>query len=1162
MTASVFISYARATSSASAEALHAELTRVGISAFLDRVELSVGERFPAALMEALLSSHLVVIFADALYFQRWYCLAELRMALAPALALPPGAPRKEVEAALSPLVLALPAEGLPQQELERLPPPLRTVHWPAAGNTSALVTLVRERLELSPTSLGQRLEAAGVLEELRSKFQQESAVPPPGQLAGRILYPLDLEPSLGSAFVGRADELWRLDFMLSTVRGEASTNTAPAVALEGGGGFGKTRLALEYVHRMGASRFPGGVIWIDADAGEARLDAQHHEVLRTFRPGVPELRTFHEQGRNVAKELAQALHALPAQKPVLFVVDNVPEPEPGKAPHPLRRYCPAIGKVSLLVTSRSRVSLGESGVQFLPVDTLTPEAAVSLLNQGLENTRVAQETWLRIADWVGNLPLALELLNRVLVLGGLTVDELVRRTEHVRPAAELDKQMDALRGQLPEGRLRGITEAFTLSYQRLTEREREAARLIAQLSPAPILFETLKALDAEGFPPAVRNALVARSFVTRLSGREKHWLGRMHRVLADFLRSQASAPIAEAMRVCQGFVKLLPPGLGKEPRVWGLIDLHLPHATWVFHTLSQAEHLSDEPSFVKLGLSIGEFLLATGDLQGAFEYTDWLRERAQGALGPEHELTLAATSMLAQVLQEGGHVLSARQLKEEVVELRRRTHGDEHPTTLAALHNLAVALQDEGRWSEALALREQGLATARRTLGPEHPQTVSAMSDLAASLLRVDELARARALLEQVLELLRRNEGDDSHKILSAKGNLAAVLERQGNAQEARALEEQVVEGRLKLFGEEHPATQRAITNLAVTLRALGELHRSRELLETVLEVRRRLLGSEHPDTLNTMSHLATVLHDLGNLAASRKHKEEVHETLTRTLGEDHPTSLIEMNNLAVTLCYQGEPSSARPLAQRGLELSTRRLGEGHPISVALLATLAMSLESLGEFSEARSLREREVKSLRDTLGAEHPETLVATTLLARLLSEQEQLREAAEMLEQTVPAIVRARGPEHPQTITAMNYLAVVYRKQGHIQRAREMYERLLEVNQRVHGAEHLETLTVMHNLAEVMQQQGESPRARALYEKTLRACIQTLGLENPYTAMTAWDLLWLLTETHAPRPAIEEQLRNLLWVLDRDPRSLMPSLRTIQQGLFRMMDESPHGG
>ncbi len=1158
MSPSVFISYARATSSASAEALHQELARVGVPAFLDRAELSVGERFPGALMEALLSSSVVVVFADAAYFKRWYCLAELRIALAPAIALPSGAPRMELDAALSPLVLALPPEGLPREELERLPPPLRETHWPAAGDTHVLISLVHEKLALSPASLGQRLAATGGLEALRAKFQQESAVPAPGNLTGKFLYPLDLVPSLGTAFVGRADELWRLDFMLSTLRGDASTNTAPAVALEGGGGFGKTRLALEYVHRLGVTRFPGGVIWIDADAGEGRLEAQHHEVLRNLQPGVPDLRTFHEQGRSVATELAQALHALPAREPVLFVVDNVPEPEPGKSPHPLRRYCPAIGKIALLVTSRRRVSLGESGVQSLPVDTLEPNAAVALLTQGLEGTRVLQETWLRIADWVGHLPLALELLNRVLLLGGLTVEELVQRAERVGPAAELDRQMEALRGQLPEGRLRGITEAFTLSYQRLTEAEREAARLIAQLSPAPILFETLKALYPEGFPPALRTALVARSFVTRISGREKHWLGRMHRVLADFLRSQAPDPIEEALRICRGFVKLLPPGFVAEPRVWPLIDLHLPHASWVFHTLSKAERLSDEPSFVKLGLSIGEFLLATGDLAGALEYTGWLRDRTQESLGPEHELTLTATALLAQVYQEGGQPSIARELKEAVVELRRRTLGDEHPATLGALNNLAVALQADGQWTEALALREQVLEASQRTLGLEHPNTLSAMSNLAASLVLRDELARARALSEQHLELLRRTKGDDSREVLTAKGHLAAVLERQGDAQGARALEEQVVDGRLRLFGEEHAATQDAMVNLAMTLRTLGEFHQSRELLDKVLEVRRRLLGEEHPDTLFTMSKLGIVLHDLGSFAPSRKLKEDVLKTLERTLGEDHPASLIEMNNLAVTLCEQGEPASSRPLAQRGLELSLKKLGDGHPISVALLSTLALSLGSLGEFSEARKLREREVRILRQKLGVEHPETLMATTLLAKLLSEQGQLREAGEMLEQTSAGLGRTRGQEHPQTIHAMSYLAGVLRQQGQLQRARELYERLLEVNQRLRGAEHLDTLSAMHNLASTIQAQGELTQARALYEKTLRTCIQSLGLENPYTAMTAWELFLLLTELHAPQATREEQLRNLLWLMEQDPRKLMPPVRFIRQELRRILGGS----
>ncbi len=1155
MSHSVFISYARTSSRTQAEALHRELIRDGLSAFLDYEEIRFGERFPDALLEALLSASVVVVFADEVYFQRWHCLTELRIALVPVLALPPGAPHADVEAALSSLVLALPAESLPRQELERLPGPLRALQWPRMGDTLALTSLVRARLAQGATSLGQRLEATGGLSAFRARYLSEFSMPPPGNLAGRRLYPLELEPSLGNAFVGRGDELWRLDFMLSTLRGEAGTNPAPAVALEGGGGFGKTRLALEYVHRFGPSRFPGGILWIDADAGEARLEVQHYEALRSFRPQIPDLRTFKEQERSASAELAQALHTLPADEPLLFVVDNIPEPEPGKAPSPLRRYCPAIGKVALLVTSRSRVSTGEPGVQSLSVDTLAHDAAVSLLTQGLEGTGVLAETWDRIADWVGQLPLALELLNRVLLLGGLTADELLQRAERVGPAGELDRQMDALRGQIPEGRLRGITEALAISYERLTEDQRKAARLIAQLSPAPILFETLKALEPEGFLSAIRSALVARSFVTRIRGQETHWLGRMHRVLADFLRSQSPDPVEEALHVCRGFVKLLPPPFIKDPRVWPLVDLHFPHVEWVFHTLSQEERLSDEISFVKLGLTIGEFLLATGNLDGALNYAGWLHERTRKSPGLEDDWGLAAINLHATVLQERGETSIAREMKEKVVQHRRQTLGDEHPDTLLAINNLAVALQAEGRWREALEHREQVLTATQRTLDPDHPYTRSAMSNLAQSLLLNGELARARELTEQYLESLRRQDGDDSPDVLSAMGNLAAVLEAQGNAQGARALEEQVMEGRLRLFGDEHEATQKATINLAATLRTLGDFRRSRELLERVLEVRLRTLGEEHPDTLHTLSDLAVTLHDMGELRKSRELKERVLAIRVRTQGEAHPRTLMEMNNLAVTLTLQGEPAASLQLAERALELSRQKLGEKVPLTLALMSTLALALEALGKHAQGRLLREQEVKILVEQVGESHPTTLSAKTRLAHTLLELGELRSASELLERTIEGLSRTQGPEHPDTLQAMRYLADIFLHESKLQRAKKMYEQLLAVNQRVYGPNHLNTLATMNNLAGVLQRQGKPPKARALYEKTLRASTQAHGTENPYTTLTAWNLFRLLMEMNAYAAADEVLVKHVIWLLERDPRTLMASLQPIRAQVQQLL-------
>ena len=125
-------------------------------------------------------------------------------------------------------------------------------------------------------------------------------------------------------------------------------------------------------------------------------------------------------------ELAQALQAQPADEPVLVVVDNVPESVPGQRPKPLKHWCPALGRVTVLATSRMRLA-GDASVRLLPVDVLAPEAAVLLLTRELDRNALVEAYWRRIAEWVGYLPLALELLNGALSLGGLTPRELLAR---------------------------------------------------------------------------------------------------------------------------------------------------------------------------------------------------------------------------------------------------------------------------------------------------------------------------------------------------------------------------------------------------------------------------------------------------------------------------------------------------------------------------------------------------------------------------------------------------------------------------------------------------------------------------------------------------------------------------------------------------------------
>jgi hypothetical protein len=123
----VFISYARRSSGEHARTLHEMLGGREGHAFLDTSDLDEGSVFSNSIADALLASRVVVIFADDLYFERWYCLRELRMALAPYYLLQDNASQDALKEALKQVVIVLPNKALPPGFLS-LPPLACLIH--------------------------------------------------------------------------------------------------------------------------------------------------------------------------------------------------------------------------------------------------------------------------------------------------------------------------------------------------------------------------------------------------------------------------------------------------------------------------------------------------------------------------------------------------------------------------------------------------------------------------------------------------------------------------------------------------------------------------------------------------------------------------------------------------------------------------------------------------------------------------------------------------------------------------------------------------------------------------------------------------------------------------------------------------------------------------
>ncbi|HEU4556616.1 MAG TPA: toll/interleukin-1 receptor domain-containing protein, partial [Longimicrobium sp.] len=238
MPQSVFISYARKASREHAEALHRELG--ADVAFLDTEDIRYGDPFPERLLNAVLDSRVVVILAEPVYFTRWYCLLEYRLARRPYLRLleSAGATDAERNDTLRGIVLAIPPGDMDPM-LDRFPPFVQGQNWAPVDKPAEIAELVRERLAANPPTFRERYQAVGELDRIRDLVRETTQLPYPRRVGSIPAVPLDLPQSIRERFVGRANDIWRIHDVLTTESGGPSAASLTG-AIEAGGGFGKT----------------------------------------------------------------------------------------------------------------------------------------------------------------------------------------------------------------------------------------------------------------------------------------------------------------------------------------------------------------------------------------------------------------------------------------------------------------------------------------------------------------------------------------------------------------------------------------------------------------------------------------------------------------------------------------------------------------------------------------------------------------------------------------------------------------------------------------------------------------------------------------------------------------------------------------------------------
>lgn len=268
-------------------------------------------------------------------------------------------------------------------------------------------------------------------------------------------------PAPPRPFTGRTAELSHLSDRLN---GDASTVVISAIG--GGGGIGKTSLALHWAH-LHADRFPDGQLFVNLRGFDPSSEpTPPTTALRGF------LTALGVAPNDIpADQDAQAglYRSVVADRQMLVVLDNAVDTAQVV---PLLPGSPA---VLTLVTSRRPLTglIVTHGAQAIPLDVLTDDEAYDLLAKRLGRARLAAEpeAVAQLVRHCGGLPLALGIVAARAMVSGLPLTELAAQlTAH---------RLDVLDTGEANLNLRAV---FALSHQALPP---ETARLACLLGLAP-----------------------------------------------------------------------------------------------------------------------------------------------------------------------------------------------------------------------------------------------------------------------------------------------------------------------------------------------------------------------------------------------------------------------------------------------------------------------------------------------------------------------------------------------------------------------------------------------------------------------------------------------------------------------------------------------------
>ena len=470
-----------------------------------------------------------------------------------------------------------------------------------------------------------------------------------------------------TVFVGREAEMADLHDQLGQDERVAIS------AISGMGGIGKTELALQYaLEHLGLKTYAGGVCWVRA---REEVGTQIVSFARS------QLSLEPPEDLELLQKVQWCWRNWQAGE-ILTVFDDV------QAYADVQPYLPPAAEPRFKVLMTTRLSRLAATVQNYEIQVLSEAAALKLLSaiapDGRIDSQLADAKLL--CEWVGCLPLGLELVGRYLARKpDLSIAQLLQRLQEKRLEAKALKQAEpGMTASL------GVAAAFELSWQELSVAAQQLAGLLSLFALAPIAWTLVEAClpewDAEELEDLRDEALLGLHLLQR-SAQEMYELNQLLREF--FAAKRSGMAIEEEMKrsVCRVLVneaRQIPQALTLT--LVAQFTPLIPHLAETTTYLSA--WLTDEDLIVPY-LQIGQFY----EGQAAYDKAEpWLTQSctvAEAKLGLEHPATATSLNDLAALYRATGRYSEAEPLYLQSLSIREQQLGAEHLDTARSLNNLA-----------------------------------------------------------------------------------------------------------------------------------------------------------------------------------------------------------------------------------------------------------------------------------------------------------------------------------------------------------------------------------------------------------------------------------------------------------------------------------------